>query len=223
MLHYHERNSVIVRGRPLEESHAVTIMMHGRNQSTDDSLALVARINDHNFSYLVPAAKGNTWYPYGFMEPIEKNEPYLSYALAFYDSLLVELLARGFTRQQIVLAGFSQGACLTAEYAIRHADRYGGILLFTGGLIGPLGTTWPYAGSFAGTPVFFGTSDVDSFVPLSRVRESTTIFQQRGALVTERVYPDMEHIVNDDEIAFARTILQQISGSLTGYHGENNV
>jgi predicted esterase len=154
------------------------------------------------------------------MEPSEKNEPYLSYALAVYDHLIVDLLAKGFTRRQIVLAGFSQGACLTAEYAIRYADRYGGILLFTGGLIGPLGTTWPYPGSFSGTPVFFGTSDVDSFVPLSRVQESAAIFQQRGALVTERIYPGVEHIVNDDEIAFARTILQQISGSSTTYHGE---
>jgi predicted esterase len=146
------------------------------------------------------------------MEPIPKNEPYLSYALAVYDHLITELLAKGFSKRQIVLAGFSQGACLTAEYAIRHADRYGGILLFTGGLIGPVGTTWPYPGSFAGTPVFFGTSDVDSFVPLTRVQESAAIFQQRGALVTERVYPGMEHIVNDDEIAFAHMLLQQVSG-----------
>jgi predicted esterase len=151
------------------------------------------------------------------MEPIEKNEPYLSDALAAYDRLIVELLAKGLTRRQIILAGFSQGACLTAEYAIRHADRYGGILLFTGGLIGPMGTMWPYTGSFSDTPVFFGTSDVDSFVPLARVRESAAIFQQRGALVTERIYPGMEHIVNDDEIAFARTILQQVSGSFTDY------
>ncbi|HEY5003702.1 MAG TPA: phospholipase [Ktedonobacteraceae bacterium] len=213
MQHHHEDIVVTVQGRPLAESHAVAIMMHGRGQKVDYILALIARINDNNCSYLVPAARDNTWYPYGFMEPIEKNEPYLSSALAVYDRLIAELLAQGLTRQQIVLAGFSQGACLTAEYAIRHADHYGGILLFTGGLIGPLGTTWPDAGSFSGTPVFLGTSDVDSFVPLARVQESASIFRQRGALVTERVYPGMEHLVNDDEIAFARTMLQRVSGS----------
>src|SRR5450432_277444 len=206
MQHHHEDIAVTVQGRPLAESHVAAIMMHGRGQKVDYILALIARINDNNCSYLVPAARDNTWYPYGFMEPIEKNEPYLSSALAVYDRLIAELLAQGLTRQQIVLTGFSQGACLTAEYAIRHADHYGGIVLFTVGLIGPPGTTWSDAGSFRGTPVFLGTSDVDSFVPLARVQESAFIFRQRGALVTERVYPGMEHLVNDDEIAFARTM-----------------
>jgi len=215
MQHHHEDVPVTVAGRSSAESHTAAIMMHGRGQTADYILALIARINDHKFSYLVPAARDNTWYPYGFMEPIAKNEPYLSSALAVYDRLIAELLAKGLARHQIVLAGFSQGACLTAEYAIRHADRYGGILLFTGGLIGPPGTTWPYGGSFAGTPVFLGTSDVDSFVPLARVQESAAIFRQRGAFVTERIYPGMEHLVNDDEIAFARAILQQVSGSLS--------
>jgi phospholipase/carboxylesterase len=213
MPHHHEDIAITVQGRSVAESHAAAIMMHGRGQDVDYMLALIARINDDTCSYLVPAARDNTWYPYPFMEPIEQNEPYLSSALAVYDRLIAELLAQGLTRQQIVLAGFSQGACLTAEYAIRHADHYGGILLFTGGLIGPPGTTWPDTGSFGGTPVFLGTSDIDSFVPLARVQESAAIFRQRGALVTERIYPGMEHLVNDAEIAFARTMLQQVSGS----------
>lgn len=208
----HEGQPVAMGGKPLAESRGAVIMMHGRGRNTDDILELAERIGDKNFSYLAPAAKDGTWYPYGFMESMQKNEPYLSYALAVYDRLIVDLLAKGFNRRKIVLAGFSQGACLTAEYAIRHADRYGGILLFTGGLIGPEGTTWPYPGSFGGTPVFFGTSDVDSFVPLTRVQESAAIFRQRGALVTGRVYVGMEHIVNDDEVAFAHMILQQVSG-----------
>jgi predicted esterase len=132
----------------------------------------------------------------------------------------VELREKGFALSQIILAGFSQGACLTAEYAVRHANRYGGILLFTGGLIGPAGTTWRYPGSFDGTPIFLGTSDVDSFVPLARVQESAAIFRQMGALVSERIYPGMEHIVNDDEIAFARTMLQQVSNSFIDHQKE---
>jgi len=68
--------------------------------------------------------------------------------------------------------------------------------------------------------IFFGTSDVDSFISLSRVQESAAIFQQRGALVTERIYPGRENIVNGGEIAFARTLLQQVSGSSTDSQGE---
>lgn len=186
-------------------------MMHGRGRTTDDILELANRIGNSAFTYLAPTAKDNTWYPYGFMEAIEKNEPFLSSALAIYDALIGQLLEKGFSKQQIILLGFSQGACLTAEYAVRHADRYGGIVLFTGGLIGPPGTSWHYPGSFQGTPIFLGTSDIDGFVPRERVQESAAIFEQMRAQVIERVYPGMDHIVNDDEIAIAQAIMQAVS------------
>ncbi|HAT45274.1 MAG TPA: phospholipase [Ktedonobacter sp.] len=210
-MHHHEGQPLVVRGRSLEESHAVAIMMHGRGRTTDDILELANRIGNSAFTYLAPTAKDNTWYPYGFMEAIEKNEPFLSSALAIYDALIGQLLEKGFSKQQIILLGFSQGACLTAEYAVRHADRYGGIVLFTGGLIGPPGTSWHYPGSFQGTPIFLGTSDIDGFVPRERVQESAAIFEQMRAQVIERVYPGMDHIVNDDEIAIAQAIMQAVS------------
>jgi predicted esterase len=210
MMHEHEGQPVVIRGRALAESQAVAIMVHGRGGTPDDILELSDRIGNSAFTYIAPAAKNYTWYPYSFMEAIEKNEPFLSSALAVYDALIEQLLEKGFSKKQIVLLGFSQGACLTAEYAVRHADRYGGIVLFTGGLIGPVGTSWAYPGSFQGTPIFLGTSDIDGFVPLQRVQESATIFGQMGAQVTTRVYPGMDHIVNDDEIAGARAIMQEV-------------
>ena len=190
--------------------------MHGRGRDTDDILGLADRVGIEDFSYLAPAAHEGSWYPYSFLEPIEKNEPRLSYALELYDEAVNGLLEQGIPRRRIVLAGFSQGACLTAEYAVRHADRYGGILLFTGGLIGPPGTRWEYRGSFEGTPVFLGTSDVDEFVPEERVRESAKVFEGMGADVTLRVYAGMDHAVNDDEIAVARNIIRGIGPAEAG-------
>ncbi len=211
MTHHHEGQPLVIRGRPLAESKAVAILMHGRGHTTETILALADRIGNAAFTYLAPAAKDQTWYPYGFMAPIAQNEPFLSSALTVYNSLIHDLLRQGFSRQQLVLLGFSQGACLTAEYAVRHADRYGGVVLFTGGLIGPPGTIWDYPGSFQETPIFLGTSDVDSFVPVERVHESAALFQQMGANVVERVYPGMDHLVNDDEISFVRSLMQNLS------------
>ena len=211
MSNVHKGQPVATRGKPLEESRGVVLMMHGRERDTDDILSVAERIGDPNFAYLAPAAKDNSWYPYPFLEPIEKNEPYLSDALEVCDDLINELLGKGIVKRRIVLAGFSQGACLIAEYAVRHADRYGGILLFTGGLIGPPGTRWDYGGSFDGTPVFLGTSDVDEFVPEERVRESARVFESMGAEVALRVYPGMDHAVNDDEIAVAREVLERVA------------
>src|SRR5262245_20692876 len=168
----HRGQPVATIGKPLHESRAVVMMMHGRGRDTDDILAVAERIGDPWFTYLAPAASDHTWYPCSFLEPIEKNEPYLSYALEVYADLIDDLIAKGIERRRIVLAGFSQGACLTAEFAIRHAGRYGGILLFTGGLIGPPKTRWQYGGSFDGTPILLSGSDADSWVPVWRVRES---------------------------------------------------
>jgi predicted esterase len=206
----HKGQPVATRGKPLDESRGVVVMMHGRGRDTDDILRVAERIGEEAFAYLAPAAEDNSWYPYSFMAPLEKNEPYLSHALEVYDDLVTWLVEKGIPKRRIVLAGFSQGACLTAEYAVRHADRYGGILLFTGGLIGPPGTSWEYEGSFDDTPVFLGTSDVDEFVPVERVHESATVFGNMGADVIVRVYRGLGHFVNDDEISLASEILQGV-------------
>ena len=133
-----------------------------------------------NFAYLAPQAANHTWYPYRFIEPIERNEPWLSSALQVIDDLITRVMAAGIPAERIVLLGFSQGACLTLEYAARHARRYGGIVGLSGGLIGPQGTPRNDAGSFHGTPIFIGCSDVDFHIPLDRVHEAAQVLRQTG-------------------------------------------
>jgi predicted esterase len=154
-------------------------------------------------AYLAPAARDNTWYPQSFLAPIAENEPYLSSALGVVDALV-----RGFDAERLVLGGFSQGACLAAEYALRHPRRYGGLLLYTGGAIGPPGTIWPPRGSFAGTPAYLGTSDPDAWVPVERVRETVDLLRAQDAEVTLEVFPGMDHLVNDAEIAAGRDLIR---------------
>jgi predicted esterase len=207
----HKGLPVATRGGPPRESRGAVVMVHGRGRDTEDILSLADRLGEGSLAYLAPAARDGTWYPKSFIAPVEENEPSLSHALEVCDELVKGLVEQGVPQRQLVLAGFSQGACLAAEYAVRNAGPYGGILLFTGGLIGPPGTEWEHPGSFEGTPVFLGTSDVDEFVPVERVRESAEIFEAMGADVTLRVYPGMDHIVNDDEIDLARQILQDVA------------
>jgi phospholipase/carboxylesterase/glyoxalase family protein len=159
------------------------------------------------FAYLAPQAAGNTWYPNRFMMPIESNEPYLSSALAMIEGLFDFLAGKGFRPEQIMLLGFSQGACLALEYAARHAKRYGGIVGLTGGLIGPDDTPRTYPGSFDSTPIFLGASDVDFHVPKERIEETATVMRQLGGDVTMRLYPNMGHTVNGDEIAFVKDMM----------------
>ena len=199
-------------GMPLGQAPAAVIMVHGRNAGPANILDLVPRLARPNLTYLAPAAANRTWYPHSFMAGIASNEPGLSSGLGVLESLLARTQAAGIPRSRIVLLGFSQGACLTAEFAVRHASRFGGVVVFSGGVIGPPGTRWDDAGRFDGTPVFLGCSDHDSHVPDSRVSESAELFRRMGADVTKRIYPGMGHLVNDDEIAFAQELLAAVSG-----------
>jgi predicted esterase len=186
------------------------IMVHGRNAAPENILDLVPHFERPDFTYLAPAAAGRTWYPYSFMVEREKNEPGLSSGLWVLEHLVADVVAHGIKKEHVILLGFSQGACLTSEFAVRHADRYGAVIAYSGGLIGEPGTTWEYPGKFRGTPVFLGCSDVDAHVPKGRVDESAAVFTRMGATVTERIYPGMGHTVNPDEIAFTRSLMDAL-------------
>jgi predicted esterase len=206
----HTGQPILTAGAPLGEGRGVVVMVHGRNAGPQDILTLVPALDRPDFTYLAPTAANHTWYPYSFLTETAKNEPDLSSALSAVHALVDDAVARGVPRDRIVLLGFSQGACLAAETAVRHAARYGGVIIFSGGLIGPPGTTWNGPGSFAGTPIFLGCSDQDAHIPKSRVEETARVFERMGADVTTRLYPGMGHLVSQDEITFAKAILDRV-------------
>jgi len=208
----HEGQPVIEAGVPLGRASAVVIMVHGRNAAPANVLDLARRLDRPGLTYLAPAAADRTWYPLSFLADLAANEPGVSSGLAVLEALVARVEGAGIPRSRIVLIGFSQGACLISEFAIRHASRLGGVVAFSGGAIGPAGTTWNYAGSLQGTPVFLGCSDVDAHVPEPRVRETADAFTRKGAHVTVRIYPGMGHVVNDEELAFAQRLLDDVAG-----------
>ena len=146
---------------------------------------------------------------HGLVDVLEEGHHGLADLLRLHvlERLVTEVIDRGITSRRIVLLGFSQGACLTAEFAIRHPRRYGGVMVLSGGLIGPPGTAWSERGGLASTPVFFGCSNIDPHIPEARVRDSAEVFRRMGADVTARIYPGMGHLVNEDELGFARDLL----------------
>ena len=208
----HARALVRHAGPALAQADAVGILVHGRGGSAEDVLGLAAAIGGDRTAWLAPQAAGSAWYPYSFLAPIESNEPWLSSSLALLDRLVARCSEAGLTPDRVVLLGFSQGACLSAEYAARRARRYGGLVLLSGGLIGPPGTPRDYEGSLVGTPVFLGCSDVDPHVPVGRVHETAQVFERMGAEVDERIYPDLGHTVVDDEVGAARAIVERAGG-----------
>ncbi|MCU0507373.1 MAG: alpha/beta hydrolase [Anaerolineae bacterium] len=203
----HEDGPILSYGEPLEAARAAMVMIHGRGATAEDILSLAPMLEAPGIAYLAPQAANNTWYPYPFTQPIERNEPWLSSALARVGQMVALVEQAGIPADKTYLLGFSQGACLSLEYAARHARRYGGVFGLSGGLIGPDGTPRDYPGSMDNTPLFLGCSDVDFHIAKERVLESAEVFRRLGADVAVRLYPNMGHTINDDEIAFVRQIV----------------
>jgi phospholipase/carboxylesterase len=206
----HQGQPVLTAGEPLDKATAAMLMLHGRGATAEDILALSAELQQPGFTYLAPQAAGYSWYPNSFLAPIESNEPGLSSGLAVIASLLAKLAQAGIPPERTILLGFSQGACLSLEFAARNARRYGGLAGLSGALIGPDGTPRDYPGSLAGTPVFLGCSDIDFHIPKERVEFSAEVLRKLGGNVTVRLYPRMGHTVNHDEIRFVQAMMGKL-------------
>lgn len=196
-------------GTALEAAESAVVLIHGRGDSSRGILSLAPEVNARGTAFLAPEAAGFSWYPQSFLSEIETNEPWLSSALDRVEAAITTLTAV-IPEERVVLMGFSQGACLALEFAARNARRYGGVVAFSGGLIGPEATPREYPGSLDGTPVFLGCSDVDVHIPVGRVHESAQVMEGLGGEVDERIYPGMGHTVNADEIAWASRLLVSI-------------
>lgn len=183
------------------------ILLHGRGGSPEDLLGLALELRLDDILYVAPRAEGHTWYPNSFLSPMERNEPGLTSGLNKISSLIDALRHEGLAPERVGLLGFSQGACLSLEYAARDARRYAAVIGLSGGVIGPPGTPRNYRGSLDGTPVFLGCSDIDAHIPVERVHETEEVFTRLGAIVDKRIYPGMGHMVNEDETTAVRAIL----------------
>lgn len=207
----HQDQPVHTAGEPLADATVAVVMIHGRGARADGFLQFAEEIDAEGIAYLAPQAERGTWYPNRFIDPIESNEPNLTAALGVVEETIQRALDAGIDHDRIVLMGFSQGACLSSEYVARNPREYGGLVAFSGGLIGPLGMEFDHEGDVEGTPVFFGCSDSDPHIPQERVTESADVFEDLGATVEVRIYEGMGHTIIDDEVDYVVGLLENLA------------
>ncbi|WP_435360356.1 alpha/beta hydrolase [Haloarchaeobius sp. DFWS5] len=198
-------------GAALDDADAAMVLLHGRGSTAHSVLQLAAQFDTDGVVYVAPQAPGGAWYPNSFMAPIEANEPGLSNGLAAIDEAVFHLTEAGIPHNRIAFGGFSHGACLASEYVARNPRRWGGLVVFSGGVIGPDGMDLDYEGDLDGTPVFIGCSDVDPHIPVERVHETTQVLRALGGDVTERIYEGMAHTIVEDEMEHARALLSKLA------------
>ncbi len=203
----HKGQPILQFGTNLEDAELAVILLHGRGATAASMSSLANALHTDGISFLAPQAALNRWYPNTAFGPLEANEPDLTSALDTVAGLVKDLREKGFSDQKMAIGGFSQGACLAAEYLIRNAHRYGSLFVFSGARIGPPDMTRDDKGSFGEMPVFIGGSDVDPWVSHDLLRDTADIFNKMGANLDFRTYPGMEHSINQDEIDAVHAML----------------
>lgn len=209
----HANQPVLHAGAPLAEAKGAVVLLHGRGGSAEDILSLAQPLYREGLAYFAPQAAGHRWYPNSFLAPREANEPWLSSALEKVGSVVAEIEAAGIQRDRIVIAGFSQGACLATEFVASNAARYAGLTAFTGGLIGPPDANLHHEGSLAGMPALFLSGDPDPHVPWQRVQDSAAELERMGAVITARRYPGRPHTISPEELELAGTVIRDAFGA----------
>lgn len=208
-MYTHPKN-IVTAGVPVEDAKSALIMIHGRGASAEIMIPLSSYLDKKDMAIFAPQANRHSWYPASFIEPVEENQPALDSALEVISSLVEDINKAGIPTDQIYFLGFSQGACLTLEYVTRNAVKYGGVIAFTGGLIGKDLQMENYKGDFDQTPVLITTGDPDAHVPLKRVKESAAIMQSKNARIHMVAYPAKQHTITNDEIDLANDIFFKI-------------
>lgn len=212
--HPHGDERILEFGAALEGAGTAIILLHGRGSAATEisrmAPAITPQPDGKTIAWLAPRAASNTWYPHRFIEPVERNEPYLSSALRVVEELVDSATAAGVPNARIVIAGFSQGACLALEFAARGSRRIGGVIAFAGGLIGP-----PDAGRAAlpdqsGVRVFLGCGDMDEHIPIEIAERCAELFRTVGAEVDFRRYTGLHHTIIEDELDAAKALITDI-------------
>ncbi len=202
----HTKN-IITAGKDVSKAKKALILVHGRGGNAHDILSLAHNLNTRDFALFAPQATNNSWYPNSFLAPPSQNEPGLSSALAILSGLVLDIKSKGIASDNIYFGGFSQGACLTAEFVTRNAEKFGGVVLFTGGLIGDKIYPENYDGNFNGTPIFIGSGNPDAHVPVERVKETQNILTSMNANVVVEIYDNRPHTISQDEVDKANRLI----------------
>jgi len=204
---YTHNKQIIKAGLPVTEAKKAIVMIHGRGASAESIISLADHLNLKDAAIYAPQATNHSWYPYSFMAPVKENQPALDSALAVIAEVVQEIEAAGISKDRIYFLGFSQGACLSLEFVARNAAKYGGVIAYTGGLIGQQLNLDNYKGDFQNTPFLITTGDPDPHVPVSRVEESIQVLQNLNAKVTSKVYKGRPHTIQMEEIKLANDLI----------------
>ncbi len=109
---------------------------------------------------------------------------------------------------KLALVGFSQGTMMSLYIGPRRKEKLGGIVGFSGGLIGGEGLIGQP--SITKPPVYLAHGEMDSVVPVAAFFHAKETLRQAGFDVTGHTTPGMAHTIDEQGIHEAGIFLKKV-------------
>ncbi|RQH01205.1 alpha/beta hydrolase [Natrarchaeobius oligotrophus] len=197
----HADQPLLTAGAPARAADVAVVLCHGRGATAQGVINLFEPVYRHGVAVLAPQATRNAWFRRPPTAPRAENEPWLSSSVGCVAAALEAARAVDVPPERTLLGGFSQGACVVAEFVRRTPRRYGGVFLLSGHLPGADEDDRSIDGDLERTPAVIGCGADDRRIDPERVAETARAFDRANADVDERIFPDVGHEVTDDEFA----------------------
>ncbi|MFN5995619.1 MAG: alpha/beta hydrolase [Paracoccaceae bacterium] len=183
------------------------VFVHGRNQSPEEmEAAVIRRLSAPDVAFALPRADGKTWYTARAVDPLtDTTRAELAQSLADLATTMSDFRVKA-PGTPLVLAGFSQGACLSLEHAFTGQAAPDAVVAFTGCRVGATTDTRP-ANLPIGLPVYLSTGSADTWIPVQAFADTAAELGQREAKLRCDVFPARPHEVSTAEIALLDGLL----------------
>ena len=199
----------LISGAEAGQAAVICLVIHGRGQQPEDMVGMVTRhIDVPGVRYVIPRAPGASWYDARAIDPLnERTRAQMGAGLEMVHAMATEALSVAPAARN-VLAGFSQGACMSADYLMRHGPLDGGACLFTGCRVGSRADAPPVR-SLAGMAVYTSCGDNDPWIPAPAWHDLIADLTRAGARLRADLFPGRPHMVTGTEIAALTDMLAE--------------
>jgi phospholipase/carboxylesterase len=198
-------------------SEVTCIVVHGRGQTPADmQRMIVSHFDVPGVRFVLPKSDGAGWYAARAIDPLtEVTRAELATGLDMLAGRVA--LAKG----PVVLAGFSQGACLCAEYLLRHGP-VAGACLFTGCRVGTAEDDLPLA-PLGAMPIYATGGDADPWIPATAFHRLLADLTTAGARVRSDLFPGRPHAVTRTELKALARMLDRVLLGTAVFKGDADV
>ncbi len=218
------RHDVSRWGPTFREARRVVVALHGRGSTADAMVSRTLQLtgNDPAVAIVAPQAPNCSWYSKRYTAPRVELGPQLQASLKEALSVIARVRDEA-PDAQVVLLGFSQGACLGFEVVARLQQTPSALVALSGSGIGGVDEPPEFDERLSGMPVLMGASQDDPWLQQDLVKQTAKQLEAAGCDVALEMIPGDVHTFHERHRWLARPLLtgRSQASTLRGFCGEH--